>query len=204
MTLKRAYEEIMERIEVMPELRARILTRLRSAEPGPARKKSPAVSRRFLAAAACLALLLTGAVLPRLLRPDRSGVLAGAEIERCESAAALSQRLGFPLADVETLPFRAEETAYTAYWGQLGEITYRAGEETAVYRKSVGTADNSGDYTVYETETELETAGITATLKGGGDLYGLAIWSDGTYAYSLSLSTPRSADVWSDLLGGAF
>ena len=38
------------------------------------------------------------------------------------------------------------------------------------------------------------------TLKGQDQRYTLALWTDGTYTYSLRLSTGLSADEWQALL----
>ena len=64
------YDEVMEKIKVTPEMRARILQNA-AAQCKPSDQKKPArvtVLRRFAALAACLAVLLAGAVaLPRLI-----------------------------------------------------------------------------------------------------------------------------------------
>ena len=39
-----------------------------------------------------------------------------------------------------------------------------------------------------------------ATLKGQDQSYTLALWTDGTYTYSLRLSSGLSADAWQALL----
>ena len=73
-------------------------------------------------------------------------------------------------------------------------------DQTATYRQSLGTADNSGDDTLYEdTQVILEN---NATLKGQDQRYTLALWTDGTYTYSLRLSSGLSADAWQALLDG--
>ena len=41
-----------------------------------------------------------------------------------------------------------------------------------------------------------------ATLKGQDQRYTLALWTDGTYTYSLRLSSGLSADGWQALLDG--
>ena len=82
-----------------------------------------------------------------------------------------------------------------------GDITYTgSGGQTATYRQSRGSKGNSGDYNLYpDTQTLPEQ---NATLKGQDGLYTLALWTDGTYAYSLRLSSGLSADAWQALLDG--
>ena len=46
------------------------------------------------------------------------------------------------------------------------------------------------------------TNGCAVTLKGEADSYTLAIWQDGTYSYSLSLSAGQPASVWESIVEG--
>ena len=48
--------------------------------------------------------------------------------------------------------------------------------------------------------TELEANGTTVTLKGDAEQYTLAIWTDGSYSYSLSLSDGLSLSDWQTLM----
>lgn len=48
--------------------------------------------------------------------------------------------------------------------------------------------------------TELEANGTTVTLKGDAGQYTLAIWKDGSYSYSLSLSDGLSLSDWQTLI----
>ena len=78
------------------------------------------------------------------------------------------------------LPFDLVNTTYTAYDEGTAEITYTGpDDQTATYRQSLGTADNSGDDTLYE-DTQVIPEN-NATLKGQDQSYTLALWTDGTY-----------------------
>ena len=214
MTLPNKYDEIMEHITVTEEMRNRVLQNVRRAA-GHGRAKTVRFPqwRRYLAAA-CFAVLLAGClVLPAILRGPQVQQPAGsgspafgdgtAGITEYASAQELSQALGFPVSDLSGLPFSVSDTAYIDSFGALAEIEYTGSDgQTAVYRKSAGTEDNSGIYDTFAAETPLTAGGITATLKGAGDSYTLAVWTDGTYAYSLSLSEGISADAWGTLLAG--
>lgn len=71
-------------------------------------------------------------------------------------------------------------------------------EESTAYillRKAVGSEDISGDYNEYGTVTELEVEGKTVTLKGEGDVFYVAIWTDGDYSYSVSVSDGADAET---------
>ena len=140
------YDELMDKIEVTDAMRARILRNVSAAAP----KKTPV--RRYALLAACLAVVLLGAVcVPKLMDPAPQGeqvAIANGMIEVAD-AAALADAVGFPAAEAAELPFDVEETTYTSYWGELAEICYAGGGQIADLRTSAGTEDNSGDYTDY-------------------------------------------------------
>ncbi|MDO4520386.1 MAG: hypothetical protein Q4B44_01970 [Erysipelotrichaceae bacterium] len=63
-------------------------------------------------------------------------------------------------------------------------------------RKAEGSDDISGDYSTWETETKIQAAGKTVTLKGDEGLYRLLIWTENGYSYAVSLAqgiTPEEA-----------
>ncbi len=194
------YDELMGKIEVTNAMRARILRNVSADAP----KKTPV--RRYALLAACLAVVLLGAVcVPKLMDPAPQGeqvAIANGMIEVAD-AAALADAVGFPAAEAAELPFTVEETTYTSYWGELAEIRYAGGAQIADLRTSAGTEDNSGDYTDYPAVTELTVGTVTAELRGeAAGRYTLAVWTDGQYAYSLRLSDGQSTEVWQRLLAG--
>lgn len=167
---------------------------------------------KLLSMAACLAVII--AVASALRSPaqvstsddlqtnegDTPGfVQGGADIVELDSAAALSAAVGFEVNDID-LPFTPEQTEYISYWHELAEIDYTGEGKTACYRKAAGTEDCSGDYNVYTDVTEFEESGMTVTLKGDAGQYTLAIWTDGSYSYSLSLSDGLSLSDWQALM----
>lgn len=202
MTLK--YDELMDKIEVTDAMRARILTRV----SGAAKKKSAA--RRWALAAACFTVLLLGALtVPKLLTGDpaqaepEQGVMTANGMEEVANAQALADAVGFPVSEATELPFEPLTVHYTSYWGQMAEISYEAGDQTAELRKSPGTDENSGDYTVYPATEQLTVADLDIQLRGDAqDAYTLAVWTDGQYAYSLRLSQGQTAEVWQQIIMG--
>ena len=202
--MKNRYEEVMEHIEVTEEMRERILRTLEAPEQRAAQKRRMWFRRhrQYLAAAACLLLVLSVWAVPHLLHgtlPNEDVTMAVPQMEEVSSIGKLSRAVGFPVSEVTGLPFSVEDTTYTACWGELAEITYTGDGQTATYRKSVGDTDNSGDYNDYAMQTEAVFDGIPVLLKGDNDLYPLAVWFRDGYAYSLSLSQGLSVDGWSDL-----
>ena len=177
-----------------------------------AEKQTGRTVTKLLSMAACLAVII--AVASALESPaqvstsddlqtnegDTPGfVQGGADIVELDSAAALSAAVGFEVNDID-LPFTPEQTEYISYWHELAEIDYTGEGKTACYRKAAGTEDCSGDYNVYTDVTEFEESGMTVMLKGDAGQYTLAIWMDGSYSYSISLSDGLSLSDWQALM----
>lgn len=207
--MNKKYDEIMEHIEVTPEMRQRILGNIQNMDL--TEKKSAKVIqlpqwRRFATLAACLALVLVGALtIPNLLpqgQVDPPDLVDGGIVE-VATLEELKEAVGFEVTDWDSLPFQAEGTSYTAYWQDMAEIVYNGEGQTAAYRKGKGTEDISGDYNDYEAKTVVILNDISVTLKGDGEIYTLAIWTDGGFSYSLSLETGVSESEWESILLGA-
>ena len=197
------YDEVMDKIEVTPEMRARILKNVAQQTKKPSRRLQ---LRRFGTLAACLAVLLAGALtLPGLLstpaqkEPETMVANGMAELP---SRSDLSDAVGFPVKSAETLPFFPREIHYTSYWGDMAQIDYVNEDASACFRQSLGTDDNSGDWNEYPAQCDLSVGALSVTLKGDGSQYTLAVWTDGTYSYSLSLSAGQPAEVWQRIIEG--
>ena len=117
-----------------------------------------------------------------------------------DSLEALTEKTGIPLNELTGVPFTVERTEYVSYWGNLAKIQYFGDTDSLCYCKSPGTEDNSGDYTVYAQEETLEISGNAVTLKGNDGAYSLAVWTDGSYAYSISVTNPLSEDAFRTLI----
>lgn len=209
MTLKRRYDEVMDRIEVTGEMRRRILGNIQKMDVEAA--GSSGVTRfsgikKYLSAAACFAAVLAGVFaaghMTGIFQPREPTVAVPSAIVQVDTLEQLTAAVGFEVEELNGLPFPVEETAYISYWNELAEITYTGGGQTAVFRKSQGTEDNSGDYNTYSSVKEINIGSLSAALKGGGEVYTLAIWSADGYAYSIRLSDGISELEWRDLIGG--
>lgn len=198
------YDEVMEKLEVTPEMRARILRNVEAQAAQP--RKKPNRLRRFAALAACLAILLVGAAaLPKLISspaPEESETMIANGMVEVASKEELSEAVGFPVKSAQSLPFFPQSIYYTSYWGEMAQIDYANGGSMACFRQSLGEEDNSGDWSEYPAQKSLTVNGCVVTLKGEADSYTLAIWQDGTYSYSLSLSAGQPASVWAELIEG--
>ena len=203
--MNRKYNEAMEHIEVTPEMRSRILNNIENIDF--AEKKRTKIVRfpnikRFVTLAACLAVMLVGALtLPNLLdSSNEPPVIENNDIVEVSSVEELSKTVGFEVSEPGNLPFKPESVVYTAYWAEMAEIIYINDEQTASFRKGIGSDDVSGDYNSYELTSEISVNDINATLKGNGETYTLAIWTDGEFAYSLSLSGGIGEAEWIKIL----
>lgn len=206
---KNPYRELMEQVNLTPEARERILTNVQQADLSPQAEKVVPFPRRrqtwrrWASLAACLVVVVAALFAVPLLReePDTAPpVQVLPPFRQVDSLDALSEAVGFPVTEVSKLPFDPVNTTYTAYDEGLAEITYTGPDsQTATYRQSCGTEDNSGDYNLYPDTQTLPDQ--NATLKGQDGLYTLALWTDDTYTYSLHLSSGLSADAWQALLG---
>ncbi len=208
MTLRKRYHELMETIQLTEEMRQRVLKNVQRADlQHSAKARRFLHTKRYLALVSCVAVVFVGAlVVPKLVQPPVTDLSAQVipEITQYDSAQALSEAVGFPITDVTALPFTVTEQTYTSYWDSLGEIEYVGADgQRAVYRKSIGTEDNTGDYTAYEETVSLSINAVDVTLKGTGETYVLAYWTDGEYAYSISLSTGIRAADWTFILQNA-
>ena len=193
------YEEIMDKIELTPEMRQRVL---RNVEAKQAKQKKRQLTQRLFTLAACLAIVVCCWYVrkPKQADPPEQGMMAVAQIDTVDSLEALTEKTGIPMNELTGVPFPVERAEYVSYWDNLAEIQYFGGNDSLRYRKSPGTEDNSGDYNVYAQEETLEISGSTVTLKGNDGAYSLAVWTDGSYAYSISVTNPLSGDAFRTLI----
>lgn len=208
---KNPYRELMEQVNLTPEARERILTNVQQADLSPQPEKVVPFPRRrqtwrrWASLAACLVVVVAAVLVVPQLRAEPNETtppqLTGTPFHQVDTLAALSDAVGFPVTEPSALPFDLVNTTYTAYDEGTAEITYTGPDgQTATYRQSRGSEGNSGDYNLYpDTQTLPEQ---NATLKGQDQSYTLALWTDGTYTYSLRLSSGLSADAWQALLDG--
>ena len=203
--MSKSYDEIMEEIQVTDEMRDRILQNIANTE---IQKKSSGKKRthfyrwqKYSLTAACLALLLVGAAaLPKLWSGNGqespivgseagTGELTGSAswgIQECSSAEALSEAAGFPIEELEQLPFEVQETYYNYLGDGLAEIRYSgANEERLDYRKSVGAEDNSGVYLDFDRVQEEKVSGVKVTLNGDETYVYLILWQKDGFSYSI-------------------
>ena len=223
MILKGRYDEIMEKITLTPESRARILENIRGMDLSSSGEKSGTPYwKRMMPVAAMAALVLTGViawqwwskpvVIPDTGDPSTEVPLSpgdedpgGAQttVREAQSAAELETLMGFPVDEPSGLPFAVERTVYKAYWYGMAEVTAAGEGHSAKLRKQPGEADVSGTAGAeYPAMTEIEVGGAAVSLKGiqAGDRYNIAVWEFGGYSYSLELSGGADADTFASVI----
>lgn len=215
--MSKSYDEIMERIHMSEEAHERILSNIiRECEEREPKKISsfhPPI--RYLAvAAAVLVCVITVPVVYHLqnISVDQEehatiGEDDNVQIENgivpCDSVEELSEKVGFPVYNLEKdiLPFKADTTEYYSYWEELAEIEYTGSDgDYAVYRKEKGNEDPSGDYNEYSVQNMISLNDIQITLKGDNESYNLAVWTYEGYSCSLYLSEGISENEFRDIL----
>lgn len=125
----------------------------------------------------------------------------GSGIITVSSAEELADTVGFEIGELERLPFRVEETIYTSYGDDLGEISYIGENQSVTLRKSAGDEDNSGDYTVYDQTINRSIGANEIEVKGDGGLFYLAVWSMDGFSYSVGVENGIDEAAFTDMIG---
>lgn len=201
------YDEIMEKIYVTDEMKARVLSNLQSSSLKTGHKAVlPRHYKIYLSFAACFALVLASVfAIPKIMEPGTAekppAILEpGGGIRKLGDQSALAEAVGFPVEDMPALPFEAKETEYLSYWDEVAQIIYRGDDQTLVFRKSLGEGDNSGDFNSYGIEAEAAVHDYTVTMKGNEGYFYLAVWTDGEYSYSIQLSNGLTREELEELI----
>ena len=111
----KAYDEIMEKIKVTPEMRQHVLERIAREDIIPSKAVRFSALKKYLSVAACLILLLAGVVtLSQLLErtEPEPPVLTVPNIVEAASLQELSGLVGFEVTTEFSLPFEVEKITY--------------------------------------------------------------------------------------------
>ena len=136
------YDEVMEHIEVTSEMRSRILANIENMDF--AEKKQTKIVRfrnikRFATLAACLAVMLVGALtLPNLNIFNEPPVVGNNDIVEVSSVEELSKTVGFEVGEPGNLPFEPESVVYTAYWGEWRKLFIQMMNKQRLFVKVLG------------------------------------------------------------------
>ncbi|MBM6886698.1 hypothetical protein [Pseudoflavonifractor phocaeensis] len=197
MESRQAYRKIMDAVTVTPEVERRVLAGLRTALET---RQKPAYRRwQPRLAAACAALVICAAAgFPLWLdsrTPAETPPVQGTwSAQQFESTGELAEQLSYPLLLPAWLPEGYTLESARCLQGELAEICWQADGQTLAYRMAPGDGDISGDFTAYGWEEELTAGTYAVTCKGENGLVFLAVWSDGTYSFSLHASAGLSVE----------
>lgn len=114
-------------------------------------------------------------------------VMAVWEHTEYQNPVEMEQELGFSVPDPEKLPIRYTRKEYSTITGNLAQIEYYDGDQRRmIFRKSSAEGDCSGNYNRFESEKKIAVDGVNdITVKMNGDKAYLAVWSDGTFSWSI-------------------
>lgn len=199
------YQEIMEYVDVDPEAQARILRNIeKEAENQGKISASAGGFRRYGALAACLAVLLIGAIsagVLRIVKPIQNNEDPVAELSgEISSAGDLTEKSGILMKEIIPLVSYSEKTEYQMFSENGAEITYNMDDRTVVFQKSRG--EIKEDDSAYDHTEELSLGRFTYTLRGSEDAYYSAQWSDGEFSYRMSFHPGQSRDEVLEAVSG--
>ncbi|HBQ63434.1 MAG TPA: hypothetical protein DD727_00605, partial [Clostridiales bacterium] len=153
--------------------------------------------RIVYAVAACLVLVLSGLVFFSLhtgpKHPDSNPGVVNPWQEYTD-VEALQEAVRFKVNLPARMPSQYKVEKIGSIDREVAQLTYSDGVNVIVYRTAQGSEDISGDYNEYPVQKTQTAAGMKVTLKGRGDLIYLAVWSDQTCSYALSI--PQGMAEW--------
>lgn len=207
--MTKSYGDIMDKIEMNSDMRARILKNIQNDN-----YKSKYLSKKinfydikdYLIIAACFVFLVSITIsIPKYMGDDetmkstKQMLETPVNIVSYNSAKELSDAIGFEIEDID-VPFNVSNTSYQGYFDELGEIYYTGENQNAIFRKSLGSYDNSGDYTDYNEVSNIVGNGFDITLKGNDNLYNLAIWQKNGFSYSLRFTNALNQEEFVNII----
>lgn len=186
----------MDSVTVTPEVERRVLAGLQAALDG---RRAPARRWQPRLAAACAALVICAAAgfplwLDSRTPAETPPVQVTWSAQQFESTGELAEQLSYPLLLPAWLPEGYTLESARCLQGELAEVCWQADGQTLTYRMAPGDGDVSGDFTAYSWEEELSAGAYTVACKGEKGLVFLAVWSGGTYSFSLHASVGLTVD----------
>ena len=98
------------------------------------------------------------------------------------------QQAGFDIQLPSSLPAEYGAASFLVIPDGMLEAYYvGAGEARICVRKAAGTDDASGDYRDYPESRQVTVGDVEVTMKGDDGAISLAVWNDGTNAYSIGI-----------------
>lgn len=112
--------------------------------------------------------------------------------QECETLADAEKLVGFSFTAPETVE-GFPERYISAMEYDIAQVIFRNEASSLCFRKGLGSEDVSGDYTAYTLTETRDIGGKTVVCRGNDGLVYTAAWTDGTYAYAVTLDTGMTA-----------
>ena len=98
------------------------------------------------------------------------------------------EQVGFDIQLPSSLTAEYGAPSFLVIPGEMMEAYYAGAEEARIcVRKAAGTDDASGDYRAYSESQQVTVGDLEVTMKGDDGAINLAVWNDGTNAYSIGV-----------------
>lgn len=116
--------------------------------------------------------------------------------QECDSLETAEQIAGFSLSVPDSCA-DSTNSVIQAVEADMIEVIYQDSSENEVarIRKAVGKDEISGDYNLYENDSVEDFAGVSVHVRGNGNLWYAADWTDGTYAYSITVESGVASEA---------
>lgn len=185
MILNKSYNLIMEKVQVTPEMRKRILKNIQTMN-----KKSKKIKIfKYLSMVACFTLVVGVGTYVYSKFNDEKHPIDNTQIangiEEVSTLEELSQKVGFEVTELPNIPFEVIEVTYLSYWNEMSDIRYTGENQEISFRKSQGNEDISSDYNEYENIIEETINDTIFTLKGNNDTFNCITWCKGDFSYAI-------------------
>lgn len=112
----------------------------------------------------------------------------------CKTADEAAGIAGFTVTLPESTPSWVSDTQIRAVKDSMIEVIYSGADNELRIRKASGTEDASGEYGNYATVEELTVGDIKVSAKGDAGKVHVATWTDGNYAFSISVTDGMTKD----------
>ncbi len=98
------------------------------------------------------------------------------------------QQAGFTIQLPSSLPAEYGAPSFRVMPGEMLEADYAGdGDANICVRKATGTDDPSGDYNQYSGSQQVTVGNVEVTMKGNDGGVSLAVWQNGSNAYSIGI-----------------
>lgn len=105
----------------------------------------------------------------------------------CKTLEEAGELAGFTVTLPEKMPEGYALSAIRAIRNEMIEVIYTGGDGEIRIRKGSGSEDISGDYNEYKEISTVSVGSVQVTMKGNSGKVSVATWTDGQYAYAITL-----------------